>query len=124
MFVSLNSMLESNKEEEEEPSRYFHRGKHVFLLESGNENYYSSSLLLSSLELSDTNVYAPQIRARILYYSPLFPDTIEFPKPNPGTLNPKPKSLDSKPDTGNPETSPPHEKSLFFFFITVKPRFE
>ena len=74
LCVSLNSRLESNKEEEEVKRMYGELrcsraeleclGLEGFVERLGAlELFSSSSLLLSSLELSDTNVYEPHIRA-------------------------------------------------------------
>jgi len=72
LCVSLNSRLESNKEEEEEEVKRMYGelrcsraeleclGLEGFVERLGAlELFSSSSLLLSSLELSDTNVYEP-----------------------------------------------------------------
>jgi hypothetical protein len=68
----------------------------------------SSFLLLSSLELSDTTIHEPYIRA-LLGTAPhvcqvvvlkLRPST---PDPQPQTLNPRPSAPDPQPQTLNPE---------------------
>ena len=56
-----------------------------------------SSLLLSSLELSDTKVYAPQIRARLgTAARPLTPN------PHPPPLTPNPQTLNAKTPNSKP----------------------
>jgi len=58
----------------------------------------SSSLFLSSLELRDTKVYEPQIRARL--------ETPQPQTPNLQNLNPEPQSLNTKPQTIDTNLTP------------------